>query len=52
MEEASKLIQRLEPELHQMTAREQDFVMSVGSQYKISPKQLFWLRDLCAKYDV
>lgn len=51
-EEAEKLLTRLSDALDSMTDREKDFHQSVSDAPVISPKQLFWLRDLCDKYSV
>lgn len=56
LEEAETLYQKLSDDaiIGRLTEREQRFVYSVGDVvgrgFPVSPKQLFWLRDLCDKY--
>lgn len=35
---------------NQMTEKESDFVQRIESNVPVSPKQLFWLRDIKDKY--
>ncbi len=53
-EEAQKLLARLDGNVrdYNLTERELKFIESVSDQDNISPKQLFWLRDICDKYDL
>lgn len=57
MQEAETLYRRLDDAgvIDSMTDKEQDFVSSVADQvgrgFTISPKALFWLRDICEKYE-
>jgi hypothetical protein len=34
----------------QLTQKEQEFIESIGTALAVSPKQLFWLRDIKDKY--
>lgn len=51
VEEATKLCERLSVHFDEMTKKEQEFLSSVDDMTTISPKLIFWLRDLCTKYD-
>lgn len=49
--EASKIVDRIQDCLDQMTPGERKFVESMGCDFvPVSVKQLFWLRDLNEKY--
>jgi len=49
--EADKLCTMLqEAGIEQMQSHEQSFVESISQEVPVSPKQLFWLRDLKGKY--
>ncbi len=52
-DEANKLVDRLHAgeKWRTMQKREQDFVEQMEFADEVSPKQLFWLRDLAEKYD-
>jgi len=50
-EEASRIVNRIQDCLDQMTPGERRFVESMGCDFApVSVKQLFWLRDLNEKY--
>ena len=49
--EASKIVDRIQDCLDQMTPVERRFVESMGCDFApVSVKQIFWLRDLNDKY--
>jgi len=50
LDEVERIVAKLESELGMMTEKERYFVISMGEATACSPKQLFWLRDLCEKY--
>lgn len=59
IDEAQKLIDRLYDTYNngELTNNESQFVESIESRLQqnnpyISPKQIFWLRDIASKYDV
>lgn len=50
-QEASRIVDRIQDCLGQMTPSERRFVESMGCDFaSVSVKQLFWLRDLNGKY--
>jgi len=50
-QEASRIVDRIQDCLNQMTPGERRFVESMGCDFApVSVKQLFWLRDLSEKY--
>lgn len=53
-EEAQELLARLDGHVRDfaLTEVELTFIERVSDLANISPKQLFWLRDICDKYDV
>ena len=56
--EAEKLVKELFDHLEEMSYRERDFIsrffgqFDAGIQPYVSPKQLFWMRDLYGRYCV
>lgn len=49
--EATKIVDMLVGLTDQMTDREQGFIEQIGDpNAQVSPKQLFWLRDIKEKY--
>lgn len=48
--EADRLVKMIESYYDQLTPREVDFVAGVEGEGPVSPKQLFWLRDIKSKY--
>lgn len=48
VEEASRIIEMLEPYMDQLSETEAHFVENIG--HTVSVKQLFWLRDIKDKY--
>ena len=50
-DEANRIIELLEPVRERLDAREEDFVSNCEDPLeRITPKRLFWLRDLLARY--
>jgi hypothetical protein len=50
-QEASRIVNRIQDCVDQMTSGERRFVESMGCDFApVSVKQLFWLRDLNDKY--
>ena len=50
-QEASRIVNRIQDCVDQMTPAERRFVESMGCDFApVSVKQLFWLRDLNEKY--
>jgi hypothetical protein len=50
IEEVRKILSLLVPHLGELSQKEAKFVKEMNSARMISPKQLFWLRDLLDKY--
>lgn len=48
--EADRLLQMLEPYQDQLEAKESSFIAGMLMNEPVSPKQLFWLRDIKSKY--
>ena len=48
--EADKLLAIIEDFSEQLTPKEASFVEQMGDAETVSPKQLFWLRDIKDKY--
>lgn len=55
--EASKLVERLTPVVGKMRENEAEFIRSMSEKLKrfgaetfVSPRQLFWMRDLDERY--
>lgn len=48
--ESQRLVDMLASALDMMTEKERYFVISMDQATAVSPKQLFWLRDLNEKY--
>lgn len=53
LEEARKLIALIVPHLHQLPQKEREFIVqteyrleSFGDSALVTPKQLFWMRDI------
>jgi len=51
VEEANRIVGWLAPEMDNLTKKEQDFVESMDGCGYCSVKQLFYLRDIKAKYE-
>ncbi len=50
IDEASRIVSMLLQKTDQMTPHEAQFVEKMFGATNVSPKQLFWLRDLNEKY--
>lgn len=51
--EMKKLCERIVPIFDNLNEREQSFVESFTTRNTyVSAKQIFWLRDICTKYEV
>lgn len=48
--EADKLVRLIGEHQSELTEREADFVVQMDEGGPVSPKQLFWLRDIKDKY--
>ena len=48
--EANRILKLLEGHDDRMTAKERAFVEDMDNDWDVSPKQLFWLRDIKNKY--